>query len=47
MTIVRHGCRLSETEEPTDAIVIDASRSPQAVADEIVAELRTRHPATF
>jgi len=29
-------------EEPTDAIVIDASRSPQAIVDEIVVRLRNQ-----
>ena len=32
-------------EEPKDAIVVDASQPPQAIADEIVTRLRERRQA--
>jgi gluconokinase len=34
-------------EEPTDAIVVDAVQQPQAIADQIVAELRKRHQSAI
>jgi gluconokinase len=35
--------QLDALEEPTDAIVVDASQQPEAIADAIAAHLKTSH----
>ena len=46
MTVEMLSSQMAALEEPTDAIVVDASQQPQSIADEILAQLRERGHTT-